>query len=71
MSESYSSIMSKYKDMSVSELGSSLLQRKEQVQSEQRKRDRKDRRIQQGLAVLLADRDWETDISLYFDIMLE
>ena len=54
MSESYSSIMSKYKDMSVSELGSSLLQRKEQVQAEQSKRDKKDRRIQQGLAVLLA-----------------
>ena len=50
----YSDIVNSYKDMSVSELGSSLLQRKGEIASKQRKRDRKDMRIQQALGVLLA-----------------
>ena len=50
----YSDIVDSYKDMSVSELGSSLLQRKGEIASKQRKRDRKDMRIQQALGVLLA-----------------
>jgi len=50
----YSDIVNKYKDMSVEDLGTSLLQRQSDIQKQQAKRDRKDRRIQQGLAVLLA-----------------
>ena len=50
----YSSIVGKYKDTSVEDLGASLLQRKSDIQARQRKQDRKDRRIQQALAVLLA-----------------
>ena len=50
----YSDIVSNYKNMSVSELGGSLLQRKGEIAEKQRKRDRKDMRIQQALGVLLA-----------------
>ena len=50
----YSDIVDSYKDMSVSELGSSLLQRKGEIAEKQRKRDKKDMRIQQALGVLLA-----------------
>jgi len=50
----YSDIVNSYKDMSVSELGSSLLQRKGEIAEKQRKRDKKDMRIQQALGVLLA-----------------
>ena len=54
MAESFSDIMKKYDDASISDMGNALLARKEQVQSEQRKRDKKDARTQQVLAVLLA-----------------
>lgn len=54
MADSYSDIVSKYKDMSVSELGGSLLQRKGEIEEKQRKQGRKDMRMQQALAVLLA-----------------
>lgn len=54
MADSFSDIMKKYEDMSVTELGTSLLERKADIQEQQAKRDRKDRRIQQALAVLLA-----------------
>lgn len=50
----YSDIVNSYKDMSVSELGGSLLQRKGEIAEKQRKRDKKDMRIQQALGVLLA-----------------
>lgn len=50
----YSDIVNSYKDMSVSELGGSLLQRKGEIADKQRKRDKKDMRIQQALGVLLA-----------------
>ena len=50
----YSDIVNNYKDMSVSELGGSLLQRKGEIADKQRKRDKKDMRIQQALGVLLA-----------------
>jgi GH24 family phage-related lysozyme (muramidase) len=53
MSE-YADIVNKYKDMSIEDLGTSLLQRQADVRAKQAKRDRKDRRVQQGLAVLLA-----------------
>ena len=54
MAESFSDIMKKYDDASISDMGNALLARKEQVQSEERKRDKKDARTQQVLAVLLA-----------------
>tara|TARA_R100001460_G_scaffold6145_3_gene16287 strand:+ start:2184 stop:5117 length:2934 start_codon:yes stop_codon:yes gene_type:complete len=54
MAESFSDIMKQYDDASISDVGNALLARKEQVQSEQRKRDKKDARTQQVLAVLLA-----------------
>jgi len=54
MTQSYSEIMKNYKDMSVQDLGSSLLSRKEDVERKRAKQMRKDRRIEQGLAVLLA-----------------
>lgn len=50
----YSDIIDNYKNMSVSELGGSLLQRKGEIAEQQRKRDKKDMRVQQALAVLLA-----------------
>ena len=50
----YSDIVNSYKDMSVSELGGSLLQRKGEIAEKQRKRAKKDMRIQQALGVLLA-----------------
>ena len=50
----YSEIMNKYKDMSIEDLGTSLLQRQSDIRAKQAKRDRKSRRIEQGLAVLLA-----------------
>lgn len=50
----YSDIMNKYKDMSIEDLGTSLLQRQSDIRAKQAKRDRKSRRIEQGLAVLLA-----------------
>ena len=50
----YADIVNKYKDTSIEDLGSSLLQRQSDINKRQAKRDRKDRRIQQGLAVLLA-----------------
>jgi len=50
----YSDIVDNYKNMSVSELGGSLLQRKGELAAQQRKRDKKDMRVQQALAVLLA-----------------
>jgi len=50
----YSDIVDSYKNMSVSELGGSLLQRKGEIAEKQRKRDKKDMRIQQALGVLLA-----------------
>ena len=54
MAESFSEIMNKYKDMSVAELGSSLLQRKEEKDRKAAKSMRKSERIQQALGVLLA-----------------
>ena len=50
----YSDIISNYKNMSVSELGGSLLQRKGEIADKQRKQDRKAMRIQQAFGVLLA-----------------
>jgi len=54
MAESFSDIVKKYDDASISDMGNALLARKEQIQSDQRKRDKKDARTQQVLAVLLA-----------------
>ena len=54
MAQSYSDIMKNYKNLSVESLGSSLLSRKEDVERKRAKQMRKDNRIQQGLAVLLA-----------------
>ena len=53
MSE-YADIVNKYKNTSIEDLGTSLLNRQADVRAKQAKRDRKDRRVQQGLAVLLA-----------------
>ena len=50
----YADIVSKYKNTSIEDLGASLLNRQADVRAKQSKRDRKDRRVQQGLAVLLA-----------------
>ena len=50
----YADIVNKYKNTSIEDLGTSLLNRQADVRRKQAKRDRKDRRIQQGLAVLLA-----------------
>ena len=49
-----SEIMDNYKDMSVSELGSSLLQRKEERAKEARRSSRKQQKIEQALGLLLA-----------------
>ena len=54
MADNFSDIMSKYKDMSVSELGSSLLQRKEEKDRQAAKSIKKSERMQQALGVLLA-----------------
>ena len=50
----YADIVNKYKNTSIEDLGTSLLNRQADVRAKQAKRDRKDRRVQQGLAVLLA-----------------
>ena len=49
-----SEIMSSYQDMSVSELGSSLLQRKEERDKAARKDARKNQNIEKALGLLLA-----------------
>ena len=54
MADTFSNIAKNASSMSVSELGSSLLGRKEAVESRRRKRDRKDMRISQVLGVLTA-----------------
>lgn len=53
MAESYSDIIKNYKNMSVEELGSSLLARKDDLQRQAQKSAKKDARIQQALAVML------------------
>jgi GH24 family phage-related lysozyme (muramidase) len=50
----YADIVNKYKNTSIEDLGTSLLNRQADVRAKQAKRDKKDRRVQQGLAVLLA-----------------
>ena len=73
-----SEIMDNYKDMSVSELGSSLLQRKEERAKEARRSSRKQQNIEQALGLLLAGqavfktaykkREKELDDSLAFEL---
>jgi hypothetical protein len=73
-----SEIMDNYKDMSVSELGSSLLQRKEERAKEARRSSRKQQKIEQALGLLLAGqavfktaykkREKELDDSLAFEL---
>jgi len=54
MATKFSDIMGNYKDMSVAELGSSLLQRKEEREAEAAKAAKKNRRVEQALGLLLA-----------------
>jgi len=54
MADSFSDILSNYKDMSVEELGGSLLSRQETRIKEAAKASRKNERVQQALGVLLA-----------------
>ena len=54
MAENFSDIMKNYKDMSVSEIGTSLLQQKETREKRAAKSSRKNQRVQQALGLLLA-----------------
>ena len=73
-----SEIMDSYKDMSMSELGSSLLQRKEERERSARKDSRKQQRIEQALGLLVAGqavfkgaykkREKELDNALAFEL---
>ena len=54
MAEDLGSIISNYGDMSIEELGGSLLQRQSDQQAAQAKEDKKNRRFQQALGVLTA-----------------
>ncbi len=54
MAENFSDIMKNYKDMSVAEIGSSLLQQKETRDKRAAKASRKNQRVQQALGLLLA-----------------
>ena len=54
MAEQFSNIMSNYQDMSVEELGSSLLARQEQQREASAKASKKNQKVQQALGVLLA-----------------
>lgn len=53
MAESFSDIMSNYKDMSIEELGGSLLQRQSDLAAAAAKRAKKQDRVQQALALML------------------
>ncbi len=54
MAENFSDIMKNYKDMSVSEIGTSLLQQKETRDRQAAKASKKNQRVQQALGLLLA-----------------
>ena len=54
MVQKFSEIMDNYNDMSVTELGTSLLTRKEEQVRRQEKKDKKSERVQQALGLLLA-----------------
>ena len=54
MVQKFSEIMDNYNDMSVAELGTSLLTRKEEQVRRQEKKDKKSERVQQALGLLLA-----------------
>ncbi len=54
MAEQFSNIMSNYQDMSVEELGSSLLSRQSQQRKQAEKASKKNQKVQQALGVLLA-----------------
>lgn len=54
MATKFSDIMGNYKDMSVADLGSSLLQRKEEMQREAVKAAKKNARVEKALGLLLA-----------------
>lgn len=54
MAETFSDIMKNYKDMSVAEIGTSLLQQKETRDKRAAKASRKNQRVQQALGLLLA-----------------
>tara|TARA_B100001939_G_C16945737_1_gene620239 strand:- start:2168 stop:3745 length:1578 start_codon:yes stop_codon:yes gene_type:complete len=54
MATNFSDIMSNYQDMSVEELGTSLLARQEQQRAEVAKAAKKNRKVEQALGVLLA-----------------
>lgn len=54
MAENFSDIMSNYQNMSVEELGTSLLSRQAQQQAEAAKAAKKNRKVEQALGVLLA-----------------
>ena len=54
MAKSFSDIMSNYKDMSVAELGTSLLERKEEREKEARRAAKKSAKVEKALALLLA-----------------
>lgn len=54
MADSFSDILSNYKEMSVEELGGSLLERQAQQRRQAAKTAKKSERVQKGLAVLLA-----------------
>ena len=54
MADTFSDIMKNYKDMSVTELGTSLLQQKEKREKQDRRSAKKDRQFQQALGLLLA-----------------
>jgi len=53
MAESFSDIMSNYKNMSIEELGGSLLQRQSDQAAAAAKRAKKQDRVQQALALML------------------
>ena len=48
------SLISNYGDMSIEELGGSLLQRQSDIAAEQAKEDKKNRKFQQAMGVLMA-----------------
>ena len=54
MADNFSDIMKNYKDMSVSEIGTSLLQQKETRDRQAAKASKKNQRVQQALGLLLA-----------------